>query len=104
MIFKEYLDKFLRQTIMIEEWCGNRRVTTHTVFGLGETSDCDDGTIDDMSNYLQLWEDGNCGQVTNIGINQEISLNKDAVVVTDTEGNKLDLFFFKGELISALTE
>jgi hypothetical protein len=99
MTFKEYLNKIGNDLALIEEWCGDRLVAIHTTFGLGDVVDTDDGE-EDKSNYFQLWGHGQGGDdVTEIDIHQEIVFNKKAVCVMDTNGNKLDLFFYRGELI-----
>lgn len=99
MTFKEYLDKIGDDIFLIEEWCEGRLVAQHTAFGLGEKVDTDEGE-EDKSNYFQLWENGQCGcSVSEIDIRQEISFNGQAVHVMDTNENKLDLFFYRGEII-----
>ena len=99
MKFKDYLDKVLDNAFMVEEWCGNQLIARHTAFGLGDEVDMGDGEVADMTNLFQLWEDGNCGEVTEIDINQEISVKGQAVVVKDILDNVLELFFYTGEII-----
>ena len=98
MKFSQILEKG-HGAILIEEWCKNRLVASHTSHGYGDYDvDTDDGKIDN-SNYYFLHYSGNGENPTQIEINQEVEINGDLVGVTDEDGNRIQLRFYMGKSI-----
>ena len=84
--FKKILDLYTDEADLIEEYCGDTFIDSHTAFSIGE---------DDESNFLFLhgssWEN----PPTKIDIHQEVvKIENNRVFVYDTCKNLIDLQFF----------
>lgn len=84
MKIKEFLECVFDKITLIDEYCDGRFVGNHSLFCISK-----DG------NFLELYFTGDQDRETKININQDLQIVDNRITCEDTDGNKLDLYFWK---------
>lgn len=91
---RTFLQSILKDTNAINEVCKGRHICTHTSFGLDE----EDPDME-PSDYFVLCGDGHDDDLTFIDLSQSYEISDNKLYVTDTNDNKLELTFYRLQLI-----
>lgn len=91
MTFKEYIERIQGNIFCIEEHFNKRLICKHLVFGFNQddSEDVDPKTKDD---YILFGTNG-YDHPTYIDSAQQIELKENSVLVTDRDGNRIELTF-----------